>query len=254
MSLLDWLYPKRCPICLDALPPGKKLICGPCRERVRRVESPTCMKCGKPLSDETFEYCKNCESHMPPFVRGLSWAEYSSKYIRRMLTEVKYHENPQLLDYPCLDFAEGIADGVLDEKKVLYGLEKLVANDPEKAEALVPVPVHRSKLIERGYNQAEEITKRLSKHLGLPSDSALLIRREKTRAQKELTEIERRNNLATAFFVPPQHTAYQTVILVDDIYTTGSTAEACTRTLLNAGISKVYFLSLAIGRDNRVSL
>ncbi|MBO4412231.1 MAG: ComF family protein [Lachnospiraceae bacterium] len=238
MSLLDWLYPKRCPICLDALPPGKKLICGPCRERVRRVESPTCMKCGKPLSDETYEYCKNCESHMPPFVRGLSWAEYSSKYIRRMLTEVKYHENPQLLDYPCLDFAERIRKTV----------------EEWQAEALVPVPVHRSKLIERGYNQAEEITKRLSKHLGLPSDSALLIRREKTRAQKELTEIERRNNLATAFFVPPQHTAYQTVILVDDIYTTGSTAEACTRTLLNAGISKVYFLSLAIGRDNRVSL
>ena len=238
MSLLDWLYPKRCPICLDALPPGKKLICEPCRERVRRVESPTCMKCGKPLSDETYEYCKNCESHMPPFVRGLSWAEYSSKYIRRMLTEVKYHENPQLLDYPCLDFAERIRKTV----------------EEWQAEALIPVPVHRSKLIERGYNQAEEITKRLSKHLGMPSDPTLLIRREKTKAQKELTEIERRNNLATAFFVPPQHKSYQTVILVDDIYTTGSTAEACTRALLNAGISKVYFLSLAIGRDNRVSL
>lgn len=238
MSWIDILYPKHCPICLDALPPGKTLICEPCRKKIRYVGGAVCMKCGKPLSNELFEYCGNCEKRMPSFVRGIAWAEYASGAIRRMLSEVKYKDNPQLLDFPCLDFGERIQKDVREWH----------------AEALIPVPVHLSRLKERGYNQAEEIANRLSKPLGLPVETSLLIRREKTRAQKELTETERRNNLAAAFFVPPSHRTYHTVVLVDDIYTTGNTAEACTRALLSAGISEVYLLVLAIGRDVRVLL
>ena len=237
MSFIDLIYPKRCPVCLEALPPGKTLICPPCKEKIRRVTSPTCMKCGKPLMEESFEYCGNCEKRMPLFVKGLSYAEYTSKYVRRMLSEVKYHENPQILDYPCLDFGDRIRDEV-----ALWG-----------AEALIPVPVHPSKLKSRGYNQAEEIASRLGKALSLPVDPGYLFRSEKTEAQKNLTEQERRNNLATAFFVPSSHKTYESVILVDDIYTTGSTANACTRVLLASGISRVYLLTLAIGRDNRLT-
>ena len=91
--LIDLLYPKHCPVCLDALPPGKKLICEPCRKKIRYVRGAVCFKCGKPIEDESREYCKNCESRMPGFVKGLAWAEYSSFYTRRMLSEVKYHGN-----------------------------------------------------------------------------------------------------------------------------------------------------------------
>ena len=238
MSFTDLLYPKHCPVCLDALPPGRTLICDPCRKKIRYVKGPRCMKCGKPLADETLEYCGNCEKRMPSFVKGISWAEYTSRYVRRMLSEVKYHENPQLLDFPCLDFGERIR-----EEAAAW-----------QAEALIPVPVHASRLRERGYNQAEEIANRLGAVFGIPVETGLLVRRERTTAQKELNEQERRNNLASAFFVPPSHPSYHTVVLVDDIYTTGSTAEACTRALMNAGISEVYLLTLAIGRDHRVSL
>ena len=237
MSFIDWIYPKRCPVCLEALPPGKALICPPCREKIRYVVSPTCMSCGKPLSDEAFEYCSNCEKRKPAFIRGLSWAEYASKYVRRMLTEVKYHEDPGLLDFPCLDFAERIRETVA----------------AWHAEALIPVPVHPSKRKLRGYNQAEEIADRLGKALGIPVDPEILVRREKTAAQKELSEQERRNNLATAFLVPSSVHSYHTVILIDDIYTTGSTADACARALKKAGIPEVYLLTLSIGRDHRVT-
>lgn len=238
MNFIDLIYPKRCPVCLDALPLGESLICPDCEKKVRRVQAPTCFSCGKPLSDGSFEFCRNCEKNRPSFKKGLSWAEYTSKYIRRLMAEVKYHGNCQLLDYPCKDFAERNRREILS-----WG-----------AEALIPVPVHDRRKRIRGYNQAEEIANRLGEALGIPTDPDVLFRVENTRAQKELTREARQENLMKAFYCPPLKKPYDTVILVDDIYTTGSTAESCTRALLSAGIRTVYFLSLAIGHDDRIQL
>ena len=231
--LLDLLYPRRCPVCLAALPPGKALICPPCRDRIRYVREPVCYKCGKPLSDETRELCRNCEKRRPSFREGLSWAEYTSDYTRRMMNEVKYHGDPQLLNFPCADLLERQGSRIRD-----WG-----------AEALIPVPVHRKRLLSRGYNQAEEIALRLSRGLQIPVDSTLLTRRAETKAQKALTSEGRAMNLMGAFQVS-RPCPYETLILVDDIYTTGATAEACTRTLLRAGAREIYFISLAIGHDD----
>ena len=231
--LLDLIYPRRCPVCLAALPPGKTLICPPCRDRIRYVRPPVCFKCGKPLSDETRELCRNCEKRIPSFTEGISWAEYTSDYTRRMMNEVKYHGDPQLLNFPCADLLRRQG-------------ERIRAWD---AEALIPVPVHRKRLLSRGYNQAEEIAIRLSQGLHIPVDSTLLSRRAETKAQKALTSEGRAMNLMGAFQVS-HPCPYETLILVDDIYTTGATAEACTRTLLRVGAREVYFISLAIGHDD----
>ena len=238
MAWIDLLYPKRCPVCFDALPAGNTLICPECRQKIRYVSGPTCYACGKPLSDDTREYCGNCEKKRPPFKKAVAYAEYGSKYMRRLLYEVKYRENCQLLDFPCLDFALRIKDCV----------------SAWHAEALVPVPVHEKRKRERGYNQAEEIADRLSKALSIPVERSLLVRTENTKAQKELGAEARLANLRNAFSCAKKNTAYHTVILVDDIYTTGSTACACTEALLQSGIPEVYFLSLAIGRDFRSSV
>ena len=233
MAVIDLLYPKHCPVCLEALPPGDRLICDACIPKIRRVEGPVCFKCGKPLSDETKEFCRDCAKRMPPFIGGIAYAEYSSKYVRRMLSQVKYHLNRQLLDYPCLDFANRTAGTVRQWQ----------------AEALIPVPVHRSRLRERGYNQAAEIAKRLSEVWEIPVDDRYLLRTEKTAAQKTLGDSARFMNLLNAFAVPEEAGRYRTVILVDDIYTTGSTLYACTKALQNAGVPAVYTAVLAIGRD-----
>ena len=238
MEWIDILYPKRCPVCLTALKPGTTLICPECTGKIRYVRGATCYACGKPLSDPSKEYCHNCEERRPPFKKGISWAEYSSKYIRRLLSEVKYHENCQLLDFPCLDFCEKHKEEIASWN----------------AEALIPVPVHEKRRRVRGYNQAEEIANRVSKHLSIPVDPTVLIRTENTKAQKELTAEERMKNLSRAFKCTATEVNYQTVILVDDIYTTGSTASACTEALLRSGVKTVYFLSLAIGRDFRSSV
>ena len=150
-----------------------------------------------------------------------------------MLSEVKYHGNAQLLDFPCLDFAEKVRERLL----------------PYHPEVLVPVPVHQKRLRERGYNQAAEIAERLSRALGIPADPDCLLRVKETKAQKELTDAERALNLLSAFRARDEKLPYRTVVLVDDIYTTGSTAEACTRVLLCAGVKCVLVLVLATGRD-----
>ena len=231
--LLDLIYPRRCPVCLAALPPGKMLICPPCKERIRYVKGPVCYKCGKPLSDETRELCRNCEKRIPSFVEGISWAEYTSDYTRRMMNEVKYHGDPHLLDFPCEDLLRRQGERMRSWN----------------AEVLIPVPLHRKRLLKRGYNQAEEIARRLSKGLGIPVDPELLLRRAETKAQKKLSSEGRAMNLMGAFQTS-RPCPYRRVILVDDIYTTGATAEACTRTLLSAGAEQVFFISLAIGHDD----
>lgn len=221
---------------MDALRPDE-LICPPCAKKIRRVSAPVCYRCGKPMNDETREYCENCEKRMPSFRQGIAWAEYASFYVRRMMSEAKYHSNCQILDYPCKDFAARNR-----ERIALW-----------HAEALIPVPVHEKKYRERGYNQAEEIANRLSIYLGIPVDSTLLVRKENTKAQKTLSETQRFENLLRAFDAT-RPSPYRTVILVDDIYTTGSTAECCTRALMKAGAETVYFMALAIGRDTRVTV
>ena len=109
------------------------------------------------------------------------------------------------------------------------------------------MPVHKSRLKERGYNQAEEIADRLGQALNLPVDASFLVREKKTAAQKTLNDYERLLNLQKVFKAVGSYAKYENVILVDDILTTGATAEACTWVLKSAGIKKVYFLALAAG-------
>ena len=122
---------------------------------------------------------------------------------------------------------------------------------------IVPVPIHKNKYITRGYNQAELIAVELGRLMNIPVDSGLIIRALDTKPQKKLDNLMRENNLKKAF-KPGKLSVYGKeisfydmddlkILLVDDIYTTGATIEACTRVCRSMGIDKVYFTSVAIG-------
>lgn len=119
------------------------------------------------------------------------------------------------------------------------------------ADVLVPVPIHPSRQRKRGYNQAEELAVRLSVLWQIPVDSRLLVRTKKTAPQRELNPAERLKNLKEAFRIHQKcggrSELPHTVILVDDIYTTGSTMEACARVLKEAGVKRIYFVAVCIG-------
>ena len=114
-------------------------------------------------------------------------------------------------------------------------------------EVIIPVPMYGPKKKKRGYNQAECFAKALSERTGILADANLVMRVRDTAPQKELNDIQRKNNLKSAFHCEKNIVQYTKVLLVDDIYTTGSTADAVYEELKKNGVTEVYFLSICIG-------
>lgn len=117
-----------------------------------------------------------------------------------------------------------------------------------QADVLVPVPMFKIKKRKRGYNQAEVFAAALSRKLCIPMDSKILDRIRDTTPQKELNEQDRKNNIKNAFQIRKNGLEYSKIVLVDDIYTTGTTIDECAKVFLQAGINQVYFIAACIGK------
>ena len=116
-----------------------------------------------------------------------------------------------------------------------------------RPDALIPVPIHASKKRVRGYNQAEVLAKEIGQMMNIPVKEDLIIRVRRTAPMKDLPLAERQNNLKRAFKICRNDVKLDTVIIIDDIYTTGSTIDAMSGELRKAGVKKIYFMALAIG-------
>lgn len=115
------------------------------------------------------------------------------------------------------------------------------------AEVLIPVPLHPKRMVKRGYNQAEIIAGETGRILQIPVDTKTVVRKVNTKPQKELNDRERRRNLNSAFAVTGSKLPWKIIVIVDDIYTTGSTVDGVSLALKAAGAEQVYFLTIAIG-------
>lgn len=201
------------------------------------IQQPSCKKCGTELISDRAEYCPDCLRRQRSFESGVALIRYDT-VAQKSIAAVKYKNRREYLDF----YAEAIARR--------YGYFFKCHKDA----VLVPVPVHPARLRSRGFNQAGELAVRLGRLTGLLVNERLLVRTKKTAPQKELGPDERLRNLRHAFAVtaefrqePAVAKLPQTVILADDIYTTGSTIEACARVLKAAGVRQVYFVSICIG-------
>ncbi len=176
------------------------------------------------------EYCPDCLRRKRSFEYGVALIRYNAA-AQKSMAAVKYKNRREYLDF----YAEAIARR--------YGSFFARHDDA----VLIPVPVHPARLRSRGFNQAGELAMRLGMRTGLAVNTSLLVRTRKTAPQKELGPEERLRNLRHAFAVADVPVLPRRVILVDDIYTTGSTIEACTRVLKAAGVGQVFFVSICIG-------
>lgn len=234
--LIDMLYPARCPVCREiVIPKGQRICCG-CRDKLKVIAEPRCKKCGKPVEFEEQEYCSDCKHRDFHYVRGFSVWIYDS-VMKESISDFKYRNRKENANF------------YIDEL-IRYHGEAIARLAPD---VLVPVPIHQSKFRDRGYNQADILAKGIGKQLGIPVLSHLLIRSRKTLPQKQLDDKERLKNLKEAFCINTREAVkcekqLNRILLVDDIYTTGSTVEACTGILLEQGIKEVYFVTLCIGR------
>jgi len=121
-------------------------------------------------------------------------------------------------------------------------------------DVIIPVPTGKQREKKRGYNQANLLAKRLGKRWGVPVDTVSLCRKKETTPLRSLSPAEREASLTGAFGIGEKHRERiegRRILLLDDIYTTGATADACSSALLHAGAKEVYFLSLASGGNRR---
>lgn len=225
----DLLFPRRCPVCGGVVMPKGRLICPACLKQLSFVSSPVCMKCGKEIENREQEYCGDCLRRKKSFKRGFALLHYDNKAAVSMAA-VKYHNKREYLDF----YARAAA--LRFEKQFKQA----------GIQVIVPVPVHVSRLKARGFNQAAVLAKKLSAELGIPWEE-LLVRVKKTDPQKGLGSSDRLKNLSGAFEAKEAAGTWERVLLVDDIYTTGSTAEICSRALLGAGVKQVFVFAVCIG-------
>lgn len=236
-EILKWLYPPRCPVCGNVTYAGKTMglltVCPGCQKVFHRVLPPVCCRCGRPVEREE-EFCFNCRGKQFSYVRGYPVWIYNAA-MRKSIAAFKYHGRREYARYYGQEFVR------------MYGGQ--LKRFP--VQALIPVPLFSAKQKSRGYNQAELFAEEIGYRLGIPVYNDYLLRVRNTVPQKELNDKQRYVNLRKAFTVNKKKRKYyagvKSIMLVDDIYTTGTTIEACTRVLLQAGVEKVYFASVSIG-------
>lgn len=230
--ILDFLFPRRCPVCHEIIVPAGADVCESCIQKLTYVKEPYCMKCGKPLVHSEREYCEDCSTNKRYFSEGRAVFLYDD-VMKKSIYQFKYGGRQEYADF----YAKEIEKSQGRKIKSWH------------ADALIPIPLHKDRKKKRGYNQAALIAKQLGKSIELPVIEDLLTRERKTVPQKNLSAKERENNLKKAFKIGRNDVKLNSVILIDDIYTTGSTINAAAQCLLEAGVGKIYFLVLSIGKD-----
>ena len=221
--ILDWLYPPTCLLCGD---PGHDRLdlCRPCAESLPYIEA-ACPRCALPLAAETPQLCGACQNTPPAFdaAHALFHYEEPARYLIRSLKFGARYPSGRLL-------------GTL--------LAERLRDRAERPQALIPVPLHPGRYRERGFNQALEIARTVSRRLGIPLDLDACRRIRATPAQAQLSARERRKNLRRAFVARP-NLAYRHVAILDDVVTTGTTVNELAKTLRRAGVERIEIWACA---------
>ena len=236
--LINFLYPPRCAACGLRLPlETARRVCTECIAQIEPVPHPVCAVCGIPLSSAVYrdgDWCIACRQAPPHFGQARAVAQYASR----------------------TDEDGQVVSSIIRRHK--YGLDQSLAGalaecigDPlplgdNNYDVVIPVPLHRARLHWRGFNQAALLGAAIAQRLARPLDAGTLVRTRATAPQTAQDHRQRRLNVRRAFAVRrPQRVANRRILLVDDVMTTGATADECARTLLEAGARRVDVLTLA---------
>lgn len=226
-GLLDLLLPPRCHICHTSLPPQSEArLCPHCLGQVRYLQSPLCVRCGQPFPPGSVvvdHYCGNCLRLEPPFdsARSLVYYQYP---VSNLLQRLKFM-------------------GEASAARTLATLNRPLC---PRVDLIVAVPLHPARLRARGGNQSLVLARRFfpAEHHKIVLD--LLVRRKNTVPQTGLNGHQRRHNLQNAFAVDrPERLRNRSVLLVDDVFTTGTTLAECSRALKTAGAASVQAWTVA---------
>ncbi|MDR1246225.1 MAG: double zinc ribbon domain-containing protein [Clostridiales Family XIII bacterium] len=243
---LDLLYPPSlyCMACGNLIDISRPYaLCDACRERFGWANDRTCAKCGKPLrGDDPRTLCVDCADGGRLFERGYSCVEYAD--CRAVIHGFKYGGRAYYGEYIALAMYDRLLYETFARAETAAGFPAI--------DLLLPVPMYKKKEKKRGYNQADIMGGLLAELLALPYDNKLLERVRDTGVMSSLSAEERGANVKNAFAPARGREGAARglrVMLVDDIFTTGSTINACAETLLSDGAASVSFIVFAAGAD-----
>jgi len=234
-SVASVFFAANCWICERLLTRVDRVpICDGCLASFETITEKRCEVCGLPLQGSTVRdgcglLCRSCHDKTYAFERARSFAAYEGTLVRAMVL-LKFERIDPLGEW----FADRLAELVKRERELLSG------------DVVVPVPLHRDREHERGYNQADLIAKPLARKLRLPRKAALLVRTRPRPGKQVLSFEERWESVRGAFATRPGSQVDKLrVLLVDDVMTTGATMNACSRALLEKGAKSVIGLTVA---------
>jgi len=233
-DILDFIYPQHCCICGHPLEGEEKDACQNCWNELFILPAPFCPYCRYFLEDEGSIFKHRCpllphrEERRILAVRSLGTFD---DHYRKLIHQFKYQKKIPL----GKRLAESLGRTVTQEREFL------------NCELVLPVPLHRARYRERGFNQSDILAEGVAEKTGLPLINDVLKRRKHTRDQTHLDAQQREANVKDAFVVvQPERVSQKKVILVDDVITTGATLNECARTLLEAGAKSILAVTLAV--------
>jgi len=234
-SALDLLFPEEgvCFYCDKYYEDVKEdHICSDCRDKLVFIKD-KCPTCGKPMhSSSISDKCSYCVDNTFYFTKAFSPLEFTG-HLRDAVYRFKFQSKP----YMYKSFGELMVRAIENENIGPIDL-------------IVPVPLHRRRRAERGYNQSELLAKYISSKLNIPLDYKNLIRMKSTKLQTKLSRNERQKNIKNAFSVKDKGVFMnKRILLVDDIFTTGATVNECSKTLLENGAREVIVVTIATGKS-----
>lgn len=226
-GLFKLVFPPACPLCLQTLPQGSALtFCATCLASTKPLSGACCSLCSLPFpaSENSSHLCGRCLSKTPPYRRVFAYGHYDGM-LRKAIHQFKFN-------------------GKVGIDRYLAGLIDQCLTPDLEIDLVVPVPLHVSSLKKRGYNQALLLARELSRLRPWRVETKLLKKTISTPPQHDLSAEQRARNLRGAFEVV-RPLAGETVLLVDDVMTTGATVDVCSSALLQAGARDVFVVVVA---------
>lgn len=230
-SLLDFIFPPLCHICRSFIADAGNIhICADCRAKMPLALSPLCTVCGIPFAGAGDDHiCGQCVLHPPNYDSARAHLLHQGT-ARELIHAFKYRYKTHLRRPLALLALEGLTAFITRQGP----------------EVIIPVPLHRKRLQSRGFNQAVLLGEVFSTHLSIPMQTGTLLRIRQTEPQIELSMEERRSNVKGAFAVnEPERISDKRVLLLDDVMTTGSTVNECSKELKKAGALSVTVVTVA---------
>lgn len=230
-SLIRILYPASCILCKTALLLDELHLCLLCKQKIQPLAKPLCLKCARPIPPyDPHSTCSPCRSQRPHYDRGFALVEYDEP-TRFILHQVKFEKKPWLFE---------IYSDLLQRSISSLGFGDY--------EMIVPVPLDGGREQKRGFNQAfmiAKLLKRADPFNPLPIEK-LIKKTKKTAPQSQLRRDQRLTNLNGAFKLDGfRQVSGKNILLIDDIFTTGSTINECARLLKQNGAGRVDFFAIA---------